>query len=121
MSYDRQKKGQLGEQRALDFLRAKGLRLLHRNYRCRVGELDLVMQDRELLVLVEVRYRKHAGFGGGALSVDARKQLRLARAAHMYCIREAVAPDVSCRFDVVALGPRPESVEWFVDAFEVEA
>ena len=112
--------GQRGEQRALEFLTRNGLELLHRNYRCRVGELDLVMRDGELLVFVEVRYRKHVCFGGAAQSVDTRKRLRLARAAHIYCQRERVAHDISCRFDVIALGPQQDAIEWYVDAFEVE-
>ena len=113
--------GQLGEQRALAFPLSRGLRLLHRNYRCKAGELDLVMQHDELLVFVEVRFRQHGHFGGGAASVDARKRLRLGRAALMYCMQEVVAPDVSCRFDVVALGPDRDAIEWYVDAFEVDA
>ena len=78
------------------------------------------MRDGELLVFVEVRYRKHHQYGGAAQSVDARKRLRLARAAHMYCVREAVAPGVCCRFDVIALGPQQDVIDWYVDAFEVE-
>ena len=94
--------------------------MIQRNYRCRRGEIDLVMRDGELLVFVEVRYRNRDDFGGGAASVDARKRLKLVRAAHTYCQHKGVPAHVSCRFDVVALGPGEREVEWYADAFEVE-
>ncbi|MDF2491420.1 MAG: hypothetical protein K0S77_4042, partial [Pseudomonas sp.] len=56
--------GQLAERQAMAFLQAQGLQLLAQNWRCRGGELDLVMLDRDTVVFVEVRYRLHADFGG---------------------------------------------------------
>ena len=81
---------QRGEELALELLTSNRLEPVHRYYRCRVGELNLVMRDSELLVFIEVRYRKHIRFGGAAESVEARKRLRLTRAALMYCARKSV-------------------------------
>lgn len=102
------------------YLIRHGLRLRERNYRCRGGELDLVMQEGANLVFVEVRYRKHQHFGGALASVDARKQQRLWHAAQHYLQRHR-ASDIPCRFDVVAIAPdrrgRP-SVEWVQNAIQ---
>jgi putative endonuclease len=95
--------GQRGEDEAARHLESQGLELLERNYRCRGGEIDLVMRDGAHWVFVEVRARRDARFGGAAASVDARKQRRVSIAAQLYLLRRfgqrAWPP---CRFDVVA-------------------
>ena len=73
--------GQAAEDIAADFLRAKGLEILERNYRRRLGELDIVARDRGVLVIAEVRTRATDRYGGAAASVDPRKQQRIIRAA----------------------------------------
>lgn len=93
--------GRLVEQAACVFLQSQGMTLVDRNVRCRGGEVDLVMRHRSELVFVEVRYRSHQGFGGGAASVDAHKQRRLALAAHTFLQRNPQLAALPCRFDVV--------------------
>ena len=90
-----------------------------RNFRCRSGELDLIMRDGEQLVFVEVRSRRHARYGTPAESVTRTKQQRLLRTAALYLQRQR--PDLPCRFDVVAIlesGGEPQ-VEWIRDAFQL--
>lgn len=113
---DRAARGRSAETRARRHLEARGLRLRAANYRCRWGELDLVMETDTTIVFVEVRYRRRADYGGAAASVDARKRERLARAAGDYLARNGLGERPS-RFDVVALGP-DERVEWITGAFE---
>ena len=90
-----------------------------RNYRCRRGEIDLVMRDVRTLVFVEVRRRRSRRFGGGLESVDQRKQARLTAAAEHYLATHRVSVDCPCRFDVVAIDgpPRRTTIEWVRDAF----
>ena len=97
----KQIEGDAGEQRALAYLRQQGLIELARNFRCKGGEIDLVMQEGEVLVFVEVRKRADRRFGGAAASVTARKQARLVHAAQRYLQRYRRPP--ACRFDVVAI------------------
>lgn len=113
--------GREAEQRARRYLEQRGLRHITGNYRCRQGELDLVMEEGETLVFVEVRYRSDARFGTGAESVDGRKQRRLIQAAHHYLQRHPRLSERPCRFDVVSIGPanRTQAVEWIRNAFEV--
>lgn len=97
----RQLHGQAGEDRALDFLSGHGLTLVERNFRCKVGEIDLVMRHRDCLVFVEVRRRESLEYGGAIASVTPAKQRRMVRAAQFYLLRYRQPP--LCRFDVVAI------------------
>lgn len=98
----------------------RGLTLLARNYRCRRGEIDLVMRDADTLVFVEVRRRSSRAFGGALDSVDARKRARLVAAAEHFLMTRRIGDDRPCRFDVVAIDGRPPhtAIEWLRDAFE---
>ena len=109
--------GKHAEEQARAHLEQRGLRLLERNYRCKQGEIDLIMRDGEALVFIEVRYRKSAAFGSAVETVTAQKQNRLlATARHYLQASRVTAP---CRFDVVGItGQTTEArIEWIKDAF----
>lgn len=117
--------GQQAETLACRYLEKRGLRLVTRNFRCRVGELDLIMREGATLVFVEVRYRRSARFGGALESVDAHKQAKLTACALYYLQRHPEFSDTAARFDVVAITPErnttntAEGIEWIPHAFEV--
>ncbi|HWQ37125.1 MAG TPA: YraN family protein [Burkholderiales bacterium] len=93
--------GQQAEDVALAYLERQGMKLLERNYRCRLGEIDLVMREGSALVFVEVRLRTSSRFGGALESITAFKRRRLLSAAkHYMSARGALA---ECRFDAVLL------------------
>lgn len=95
-------KGQVGEDRAARVLRDAGMRIIERNYRCRLGELDAVARDGNTLVFVEVRTRGRADRGDALASVGFPKQRQLARvAAHYLHVRKPDAPYT--RFDVIGI------------------
>lgn len=106
--------GEEAEQRACDHLCQHGLRLLARQYRCRGGELDLVMRDGDYLVFVEVRARRGTAYGGAAASITAGKRRRIILAARHYLACHHL--DAPCRFDVVLL--RDGRIEWLKAAFD---
>lgn len=112
--------GAIAETLALQWLEQQGLVLIARNWHCRYGELDLVMQDSEVLAFIEVRYRKRAQFGGAEASVNARKQQRLVQAAQSFLQAEKAWANWPCRFDVVALCTLEsfEGLNWIRNAFE---
>ena len=113
-------RGAAAERRARAFLRCRGLRPLDANYRCRAGEVDLVMREHDTLVFVEVRYRRSDAFGRGAETVDRAKQRRIIKAAARYLQHHPQWADRVCRFDVVSISGderRPE-IEWIRHAFE---
>jgi putative endonuclease len=121
MSDSRQTTGRAAEQQARSHLEQQGLRLLAQNWACRVGELDLVMLDGDTVVFVEVRYRKHAGWGGALESVDARKRGKLSAAAQFFLQQEPRWAKHPCRFDVVAMSPSAqpsERLNWIQNAFD---
>lgn len=101
---------------ALSFLQARGLRLVQANFLCRHGEIDLVMREGEVVVFVEVRYRRGAAFGGALASVTAAKRRRIVSAAHIWLAGRPLDARRPCRFDVV--GFEGERVEWVRGAFD---
>ena len=107
--------GQAAEAHAEAFLKTQGLTLVARNWRCRFGEIDLVMQDGATLVFVEVRLRSRRDFGGAAASVTPAKQKKLLAAARQYLAALKTLPP--CRFDVVALSG-DAAPEWIRNAFD---
>lgn len=94
-------KGEAAEQLAADILQQQGFRLVQRNFSCKAGEIDLIMQDQQHLVFVEVRFRKNHLYGGAAASITPAKQLKIRRAAQFYMTRLNHQPP--CRFDVMAM------------------
>ena len=110
-------RGAHAEEHACRFLRRHGLRLLERNYRCRRGEIDLVMQDAGNLVFVEVRYRRQSRYGSGLESVDLNKQRRISLCAARYLQQHPRHADRPARFDVVAVMP-DGGIEWIRNAFD---
>ncbi len=116
-----QQSGQAAEALARQFLEQRGLRLLAQNWRCRLGELDLVMLDSDTVVFVEVRYRRYSAWGGAAESVDARKREKLSRAAQHFLQQESRWARHPCRFDVIAItadSPAPAPLNWIQNAFD---
>lgn len=112
-------RGAWAEERALAYLQMHGLALLARNYRCRGGELDLVMEGSGMLVFVEVRHRASADFGTPEETVTASKQKRLLLAARTYLLRHPRHAARPMRFDVLSLqGKLPEArIKWIRNAF----
>ena len=113
--------GQESEASAEQFLRGKGYRILERNLRTAIGELDLVADDHGVLVFVEVKARTSGAFGGARLAVDRRKQAKLIRLASQYLAQRHLT-DWPCRFDVVLVqgeSEAPERVEHVENAFDV--
>lgn len=112
------------ERRALKFLQKNGLILISKNYRCRLGEIDLVMLDGHCVVFVEVRYRKNSHFASAAESVDRRKQDKLVRTAAIFLGRQPKYSSRPVRFDVIAFDQvqdRDCKLQWIKDAFRPQA
>jgi putative endonuclease len=101
----RQRKGLHFELTALRHLQEHGFVLLTRNYRCKMGEIDLVMQDGSMVVFVEVRFRARLQHGRPQETVTSAKQARLRRAAHHFLLWHPHLRNAPCRFDVLALWP----------------
>lgn len=114
--------GESAERQACQFLEREHYRLLKKNFRCKFGEIDLIMQNGQNLVFVEVRYRKHDNFGSGAESVTQSKQNKLINTAKYYLQKNPNAAQYACRFDVISMSPSESSnnseIDWIKDAFQ---
>jgi putative endonuclease len=114
--------GAAAEAAAAEYLQTQGLLVLARNLRCRAGELDIVCLDGGVIVIVEVRHRATADFGGALASVTRRKQRKLIRATQFHWQRRPAWRARALRFDVIAVQGRPDGtheMHWIRDAFRV--
>lgn len=114
-------RGKEAESQALKWLLSKKLTLIVANYSCRQGEIDLIMQDRDVLVFIEVRLRSNKHFGGAANSVDYKKQQKIAIAAQHFLMCHTKYSQYSCRFDVIAFESISADIQpiWYKDAFRL--
>jgi putative endonuclease len=110
--------GAAAERQAEHYLAARGLTIQARNYRCRLGEIDLIALDGAVLVFVEVRARRARGWGSGAASISAGKRQRLVRAAQSYLATHPESARRRCRFDVLSIDLDGGPIEWIRGAFD---
>ena len=108
--------GAMAEEHAAKFLQNQGLVIHAKNYRCKLGEIDLIMQHADTLVFVEVRLRTHQAFARAAESVTIHKQQKIIKTAQYYLQQHQLTDKANCRFDVVAFGDS-NTPEWIKDAF----
>jgi putative endonuclease len=121
MSEHRKSLGKKGEELAASYLHKKqGYRILHRNYRCVFGEVDIIAKDHDVLSFIEVRTRKSEDFGNPKETITKRKQDQLSKVALEFINKHNVH-HMKARFDVVAvhLLPDQERMELIKDAFEL--
>ena len=107
------------EARAAAHLSQQGLRLVARNWRCSLGELDVVMADGDTLVIVEVRARQHQSHGGALASIDARKRGKLLRTTLAFTQAHPEWQDAPIRFDVVSF-EADDRGRWLPNAFDAD-
>lgn len=107
-------RGDAAEALAEDFLASRGLVVVERKYRCRGGEIDLVVRDGSTIVFVEVRLRTAKSYGGAGASITSAKRKRLTLAARHYLA--GLSREPTCRFDAILLDALDaERIEWLVD------
>ena len=113
--------GEYTEQLACDYLQQQGLRLIEKNFNCKCGEIDLIMQHNDSLVFVEVRYRRNNNFGSAAESVTPNKQRKLLNTAALYLQQNPAYNNQPARFDIVSItGPLQQAdidINWIENAF----
>ena len=121
MSQQRLALGAWGEEQAVDYLRRKGMKILARNFRAPVGEIDIIAQSCKTLIFIEVKTRRGTAFGTPQEAVGPRKQQQIIRTAQWY-LGQQRSGQLQPRFDVVAiLCKSDETVEitHLTDAFGV--
>jgi len=118
-SHNGRNSGTYWEKTAESFLRAQGLELLQRNFSSRFGEIDLIMEDKQTLVFVEVKYRSNDHHGSGAEAVTFHKQGRISRTAAWFLAKNPDRAECVCRFDVISIDPkkRDRGINWIKSAF----
>ncbi|MDG1461976.1 MAG: YraN family protein [Gammaproteobacteria bacterium] len=111
--------GAICEDIALEHMQSQGLKIIERNFNCRLGELDLIMRSESCLIIAEVRYRKSLNFGGAAATIDHTKQQRIIKTTQIYLQKHPQYKKLPVRFDVIAMSgelSEPE-IQWLKNAF----
>lgn len=115
-TFNKREIGSMFEKMAADYLESQGVTILERNYRCRMGELDLIAREDRCLIFAEVKYRNATGNGSAAEAVDFRKQRTISRVASFYLMSHYDRIDFPCRFDVLAI--EQGRIYWYKNAFD---
>lgn len=123
MKAEHLKQGEDAETACCSYLISHGLKLVDRNFSCRLGEIDIIMHDNNMLVFVEVRFRKNNNFGGGLESITLSKQNKLRKTAEFYLQQNNKYKNA--RFDVVSMSANMQtrqnrqnySFDWIKNAF----
>lgn len=95
--------GSAYEQKAVNYLKSHGYSIVWQNYFCRYGEIDIIAKEADILVFVEVKYRKNSKAGLGESAVNKNKQIHIMRSAQNYLIEKYKTDEIACRFDVIAI------------------
>ena len=113
-------RGRWAEQIALEYLLDKKLKLLERNFRSAFGEIDLIMQDKNTILFIDVRYRSSNYFHTALESINRKKCERIIITSNQYLSQNRAASHMDCRFDVIALSGKQETpaIEWIKNAFQ---
>lgn len=107
--------GAVWEQKAAEYLEARGMKIKERNFRNRQGEIDIIGYHDGYLVFVEVKYRNGNGKGYAAEAVDYRKQRQICKVADYYRYIHRLGENIAVRYDVIAV--QGEEIEWLQNAF----
>lgn len=110
-----QQQGRESEDQAQHYLCQHGLSIIEENFRCKCGEIDLIMRDGDTLVFIEVRYRKSNIFGGALQSIGTNKQRRIRQTAMFYLQQHRLFEKTAARFDVLAMSAN--DIQWIKGAF----
>ncbi len=114
--------GKRGEMIGWNYLLEEGYRILDKNYRCKIGEIDVVAQKKGRIVFIEIKTRRSLGFGGPEESVHPAKQRKLVQLALWY-LKEKRMEDAACAFHVLAItfkeNKEPE-IRFIEDAFTAD-
>lgn len=115
--------GYVAEERVARWLEQQAITVLARNYRTRLGEIDLILQDEGCIAIVEIRQRRNAQFGGAAASIHPAKQQRLIRLAQLWLQQHPQWRNAALRFDAILIDGTPEAggIRWIKRAFIASA
>lgn len=122
MLNSRQRLGQSGEETVVRYLEKNGYTILIKNYRCKIGEIDIIARDSADLVFIEVKTRSGLGYGSPAAAVTTRKQRQITRAAQWYLAEQRLF-DTPARFDVISVlggeSNNRQQIDHIINAFDL--
>ena len=113
---NRRKLGGEKENRAAAFIEGQGGRIIERNFRSRMGEIDLIARDEGAVCFIEVKYRSSFSRGYPGVAVGKKKQFTICRVSDYYRMKHHMPEDIPYRFDVISI--TKDEIIWHKNAFE---
>ena len=110
---NKRESGSFYEDAACEYLKGHGVHVLQRNYRCKMGEIDIIGRLDECIIFFEVKYRKSEECGTPLAAVDYKKQKTICRCASVYCMQHPYI--TSIRYDVIGISDT--KIDWIQNAF----
>ena len=112
--------GSDAEELACEYLRSQGAQILEKNYRCNIGEIDIIARDGKYLCFIEVKFRKSTKYGEPQEAVSYFKQRRICKVSKFYLYSKYKSLDTSIRYDVIAISPDDKilTFKWIKNAFD---
>lgn len=108
--------GTIKEEMAEKYLKEQGLKILCKNYRIRIGEIDIIALDKETYVFVEVKYRKTASKGLPEEAVNINKMRTISKVSNHYRMSHGLSEMTPIRYDVIAI--EGDNIRWYPNAFD---
>ncbi len=112
---NKRKLGAAEEEKAALYIKSRGGSIIDRNFRCRMGEIDIIARDDDTICFIEVKYRKNIKKGFPAEAVGGRKQFTICRVSDYYRMKKGLSEDGKYRFDVISM--TDNDTEWIKNAF----
>jgi len=110
--------GDMGEEKARNFLKKNNIKILETNFKCKLGEIDIIAKDSSSLIFIEVKYRKSDKFGAPFETVTRHKQRKIILTAQLYLQKHPKLANKACRFDVISI--HQNDINWIQDAFNTD-
>lgn len=112
--------GQHAEAKACRYLMQHGLQFIAANFRCKLGEIDLIMRDEQQIVFIEVRARRSQTYGSSAETITIAKQAKLLKTALYYLQTQNLLENTASRFDVLTFDGQTQQIQWIKNAFSAD-
>lgn len=116
MKYNKREIGTIYENKACEYLSANGYEILERNFRCKMGEIDIIAQKGECIHFVEVKYRRGSNYGDPLEAVNYKKQCIISKVALFYTSKNKINEEIAVSFDVISI--LGEKIDFYENAFE---
>lgn len=111
--------GNLYEDIAADYLKDNGFEILERNYKCKIGEIDIIALKDNIIRFIEIKYRKNSDYGYPIQAISKKKQIKIMKTAQWFIAERKISEDFGCSFDVISIqgSGGPNNIQYYFNCY----